>query len=348
MTHALDVRAHDTLARETVEIRRVLVPLDGTRFAERALPVACGLAHAYRAEVLLVHIGAGQPRDDRPGRRLWPIPRHPYDDIHAMSLYLARQESALRGQGVRAHSRLVRVGTGDVSGTLARICEQMGADLLVLATHAGPGSKTFARTGLPLAGAVLRDAALPVLLVGSATANPFALAVGQGMTVLLPLRPDTTSEQHAGLGWATTLARQSQGQVALLVPVEDSVLARGETGSDARPRDLATVRRDVMSQIERVRAEWSASDVPIWATLAPGDLMAEAARQARGRADLIVLPFRHGEGEQGRIQQAFELFRRSNVPVLLAPDTKPGARSRRHASAALHVEEANCGDGPSW
>lgn len=353
MTQALDVRVPVTLGRDPLVIRRILVALDGTRFAERALPVACGLARASHAEVVLIHIGAGHPRTDHPARRLWPIPRHPHDNVHAMSLYLARQESAMREQGVRARSRLVRVGSDDISGALLRTCEQMGADILVLATHAGPGSKTFARSGLPLASAILRDAALPVLLVDSATTNPFAIAEGKGMTLLVPLRPDTTIEHHGGLDWATTLARLCTGQVAVLLAAEGDVATREALNSSAQPRaphtvDTHTARRGALAQIEQVRTAWSASDVPIWATLTRGNLMTEVARQAHRRADLIVVPMLRGEGVSGRIHEAFGLLRMSNVPVLLVPDTTPAASSPGRTCAARCVEEAIHGVGPSW
>ena len=49
---------------DPVDIGRVVVPVDGSPFAERALPVAVWAAHALGAEIHLIEVvsGGGTPR----------------------------------------------------------------------------------------------------------------------------------------------------------------------------------------------------------------------------------------------------------------------------------------------
>ncbi len=132
--------------------RRILVPLDGSDFAERALPHAEALARRFSSEILLLRVEE-------------PIPgvgeaRYPEEVREAAHRYLSRLVEPLRLRSFRVREL---VEYGEPAETILRVMEEAGADLVVMATHA--------RAGLPrlftgsVAERVLRSSRKPVLLV---------------------------------------------------------------------------------------------------------------------------------------------------------------------------------------
>lgn len=139
----------------------VLVPLDGTMLAEQALPTAMSIARRRhgRMELFLVH----EPRR-RDGLEDWPWA---VDSIQTDNDYIADKARAW------SESLDGRVGFGAGEGEIGRaICHrarEVGASLIVMATHARTG---FARL---LSGSVgdtiVRQSHVPVLLLRPPASN---------------------------------------------------------------------------------------------------------------------------------------------------------------------------------
>jgi nucleotide-binding universal stress UspA family protein len=144
---------------------KILVPLDGTELAEKALPVATGLARAVPADIHLVQIV--------PALGEWAIadeawlhenPRDIQKEEEKGAVdYVATIAGRLRAEGLTVTST-VRVD--NIGGGIAASAATNGAALVVMATHAPTGiERTFVgSTALE----VLHRANLPVLLVGPA------------------------------------------------------------------------------------------------------------------------------------------------------------------------------------
>src|SRR3989449_6793810 len=135
--------------------RHLLVPLDGSRLAESALPAAAELARRLRASVTLLHV-------------LEPdAPPTVHGDRHLRSPaeaegYLAGTADWMAARQVSADVALNQQ-QGDVAVTIARIAGAVGADLIVLTTHGRSGVRglLFGR----VAQQVLQRGAIPVLLI---------------------------------------------------------------------------------------------------------------------------------------------------------------------------------------
>jgi len=139
----------------------ILVPLDGSAFAARALPTAAAIARRRGAplHLLSVHtplaVALAQPN----------APAYdPTFDIaqrEAVGAALARTADRLRGElGVEATTQ---VRTGDPADAIAEEAERHGAALVVMTTHGRGG---FVRAWLgSVADALVRRAGVPVLLV---------------------------------------------------------------------------------------------------------------------------------------------------------------------------------------
>ena len=126
------------------EVRRILVPLDGSPFAERVLEPALALGSLTGAEYTLLRVvppGAEGPRAEA-------------------EAYLNGMAGRLRGQGARVEVK-VRPGRQPAVAILEEETAG-GADVIALATH---GRRGAARLLLgSVADKVLRGATVPVLL----------------------------------------------------------------------------------------------------------------------------------------------------------------------------------------
>lgn len=138
------------------ELRRILVTLDGSKFAEAALPAARTLADALGAHVILLRV---QP---------WAATVYPYV---ASTTYTPAIDDALDDeariylqQQVKAFSppAEMRVARGDAAGAIIDLVNNAGIDLIVMSTHARRG---LVRAALGSVADRAIQANAPVLLV---------------------------------------------------------------------------------------------------------------------------------------------------------------------------------------
>ena len=139
-------------------VSRVLVPLDGSELAERALPHAEFLAHSMSAEVLLVRVvGAiGIPwRDELPAASAGVQPAEA-----AAKEYLDRVARGLRDAG-----REVSTATpvGHVAGSIMDLASDSPGTVVVMASHGRSGVLRWAIGSV--AEATVRGSGVPVLIV---------------------------------------------------------------------------------------------------------------------------------------------------------------------------------------
>ncbi len=147
---------------ESIVYRTIVVPLDGSSFAERALEPAERIAAATQAEVLLIAIapsidpiGLAKGEVEPP----WRLAEHE-PEVACIAAYLQRQVERLRHAGVAARAFTL---SGDPAPTIVQFSVEHAADLIVMATH-GRGGLARLLLG-SVANAVLHQARLPIMLV---------------------------------------------------------------------------------------------------------------------------------------------------------------------------------------
>lgn len=140
----------------------IIVAMDGSPFAERALPIACGLARragdAGRIELVHVHdrgnFSPNAPMVD---------PTWENDRAAEMNLDLGSvAEVVARDTKLPVTAVMLR---GDAAESLTRYAAERGADLLVMTTHGRSGIRRAVLGSVTER--VLRAAAIPVLVVPS-------------------------------------------------------------------------------------------------------------------------------------------------------------------------------------
>ena len=139
----------------------ILVPLDGSNFAEIALPHAVAFAAKFGSKITLVsvfetpHIYQSVERDDGV-----------LNDIHqaairGVSEYLERIKVDLIAQGLIVETTFIE--SANVPGALLQAIDDGGADLIVMSTHGRTGIDQW-RFG-SVAQRVARHTTVPVVLI---------------------------------------------------------------------------------------------------------------------------------------------------------------------------------------
>jgi nucleotide-binding universal stress UspA family protein len=157
---------------EMIMFKKLLVPLDGSELAERALDPALAAARQGDGEVVLLgvpvykHVAAPGPT----GYGV-VVPDQAIDlGREETEAYLSQLRQARNGRGLRLR---IRVVDGDVAGSIVDTAAEEGADLIVMTTH---GYSGFSRWMLgSVTERVLRGAPCPVLVIRHA--RPLANAV---------------------------------------------------------------------------------------------------------------------------------------------------------------------------
>lgn len=153
----------DRPERIPTQVRRVLIPLDGSAFSARALAIARRVFNSPLVEFRLV--GAADPV-------LYPagIQSSPTSEL-VQSYYQNAQMEAehyletcmdeLTDAGVQADWKVIQ---GSASEVIAREAEEWGADIIAIATHGRTGVQRFLMGSVALS--ILNSASIPVLMVG--------------------------------------------------------------------------------------------------------------------------------------------------------------------------------------
>jgi nucleotide-binding universal stress UspA family protein len=128
----------------------IVVPLDGSPFAEQALPTAQAIAKAFGAYLVLVRAVAADPED----------PQHAAHEQREARDYLAHTRENLEALGIAATTV---AETGFAINVIERTWREQGAGLLVMASH----GQSRHRTQQPVTSGV----SLPGSLVGSVAAE---------------------------------------------------------------------------------------------------------------------------------------------------------------------------------
>src|SRR6478735_8626536 len=139
-----------------ISIRRVMVPLDGSRLAEATLPIARALAARLGATISLLHVLEQEP------------PATVHGEPHLMTAadaerYLARIAEGLAATGFDVERHVHDNPEKSVTESLADHVREFNPDLILLASHGSGGVRGFLFGGV--AQQVLRLSDRPVLLV---------------------------------------------------------------------------------------------------------------------------------------------------------------------------------------
>jgi len=318
--------------------RSILVPLDGSPFAEQAVPLAARIAQRSGSKLRLafVHKLPAPPVDSAAAKLFTSIEAA---TRKAERAYLRGVQARLREGGTRLSSAVTL--TGDPGPALAQYAQEMAIGLVVMATH-GRGGIRRAWLG-SVADHLIRHLEIPVLLVRPAEGVAPPSRPGAGR-ILVPLDGSPLAEEALDTG--ARLARALDTELSLLQVVppvllsDDPALPLPSAYDEELTGMCRTQAQDYLDDVvERLHAQGlRASGVAVvgWS---PVDSILEVARPEH--IALVALAT-HGRGGLRRLalgSVADKLVRGADVPVLVyrpagagttktQPSSQVGSRGR--------------------
>ena len=188
------------------KVKRLIVPLDGSRLAEAALPVTTQLAQKLGASVTLVHLIERNPPQQIHGE-------HHLSNPEEAERYLIelRRRIFLSDPQVELHVHAGEIT--DVPRAIAEHATELGSDLVVMCAHGQIGLRKllFGSIGQQVAA----SGAVPVLLIRPGEAGAAPILSGRPLLVLL----DGTVVDEQSLPLAAALAKAYDVSLHLVVVV---------------------------------------------------------------------------------------------------------------------------------
>jgi nucleotide-binding universal stress UspA family protein len=138
-----------------VQVRRILVPLDGSQLAEAILPVAASFAEKLDASLILLHVLEQEP------------PRDVHGEPHlaradAAESYLEARARTLRAAGIDVEVDVHERPVANVAAAIDRHAHEHDADLIAMCAHGR--TNPLDRVLGSIAERILRGGSAPILL----------------------------------------------------------------------------------------------------------------------------------------------------------------------------------------
>ncbi|HNS01479.1 MAG TPA: universal stress protein [Anaerolineae bacterium] len=309
---AIDRGAAERWQQQPAAPRQVAIALDGSEFAERALPSAVAISRQLDATLVLISVLPG-----RGALRVLPRGRSSGNPLEAgqpeLETYLDALAGQCQAQGVRVETY---IAAGPVAQSIAMLTRELRIDLLVMSTHGRSGVSRFMLGSN--ASALLQLTRVPVILL-----RPQALAAGQRpilRRVLVTLDGSSFGEQV--LPWARLSAQVSGAELLLLtvpeIPEPAMYGALGDAVDELRQQADANARR----YLERTAALLTEEGLAVSALVEgsrPATTILDVAE--REEVDLIMVAT-HGRGGVERLflgSVADRVVHHSRHPVMLIP-----------------------------
>lgn len=298
-------------------IKSILVPLDGSLFAEQALPWAACLSKAAGAHLELVRVHDSVPP--------WTIATEGAVAASAVdpairdaeAQYLANCAARLHEGGFSGVSN--RLLDGEVAEQIARHAEDNAFGLVVLATH---GRGAISRLWLgSVSDALVRRLAVPVLLIRPAEGAAVVRAE-QFRKVLVAL--DGSSESESALGPAVALANPKRCELVLLrvvppVPITADAGMPGVPMLDVGLTEAVAAQAAAYLETVAVRLRCPTVTVSTRVVVEPGIAQAVLHEASLAGAELVALATHGARGLRRMVlgSVADKVLRGADRPVLL-------------------------------
>jgi nucleotide-binding universal stress UspA family protein len=322
---------------------RILVPLDGSTRAERAVPVATRLARASGGVVILVRVVSLS-------KGFWPFFAQQASLAQQM-LAADRAQAKAYLKGVAICSVLEGIPTqrvvrcGPTISSLLAVAASSQADLMVLGSHSSTGIKghVMGSIGQKLS----RAAQVPVLVLHEDGLLPGETQTDGARPARAIVLLDGTARAKAALEPAARLLAAlatSRAGILHLVRMVEPVSARSE--AEGMESANAEVKRSLRETAEQIRAgvlapavskhhlavAWSVVDqsyraetLSRWAE----HIEVQARTDVFGGCDVIALVKSGRDGLRGRVmgKVAERMLRDAKIPLLIVP-SQPGDRDK--------------------
>ena len=293
----------------------VLVPVDGSPLAERALLYARRLAHDSNGRIVLLQVVPASANADA--------------TIRTATLYL---ENLITQFSESSFDRPV-VTAGDPASSILAEVEFHGIDLIVMSTHGRSGLGRWIYGSV--ADAVIRRAAVPVLLVPATGVAEWP--DNRALRILVPL--DGSELAETVLGAVANLSGTLNAEVLLLRAQEAPTAPEADRSTDSNG-ELPSERDRVDGYLDRVAAHLRAHGLRVRVETRPGHAATAIVEVTQEQSIDLVAMATHGSGGLTRLVMgsvAASVVQRATVPVLLVrPSANAAAESHPISVLGAH------------
>lgn len=264
----------------------ILVPLDGSKQALSAVPIARSLTEVEGLQIHFLHVGESRESEEELRSRL------------------SHQTDMLEGHALTAR-------TGDPSEAIVQTAHELDAKIIVLCKHCSPRPRChLGRT----ATRVLRDAHSPMIFV------PPERGISSWYLHHILVPHDGTPTTSAALKPAVELAERA-GAELLIAHTTNFTVGSREPGTIVSPRYIDQPQHEWAAWgsefVNRLACVCPLGHVHLRVLLGHGDPTEEILRLSeRHSSDMIVLVWR-GIWETPRASILKEVLCRANCPVLV-------------------------------
>jgi len=306
---------------------RILVPLDGSQLAERALPLAASLARKSSASLLLtrsVYLASETAETFSLSRR---------ESLDKAEAYLRTTAAPLIADGL--HVDVVVNYTEAADGILEEI-DVSNVDLVVMTTH---GRSGFGRLRYgSVAESVLAHSPVPVILVRSGPNATSITLEKPHLTLLVPLDGSSFSEE--ALPHAIQLAQALQAEIALLHVYETRVIDEGDfyTKPDSVGQKFTQNQDHIATYVSELAHQLRDAGLAVRPTIRPGDVIQAILEESWADHASMVVMATHGRSGLRRSlfgSVALDVLRYGDLPVMLVRPAgfRAEPESTEHATA---------------
>jgi nucleotide-binding universal stress UspA family protein len=304
---------------------RVLIPLDGSSFAERILAYVDEFATPDQTEIILMQVVNVSVREVLGNLE-------PVADIHIKSVfeaaekYLNQIRGELRQRGFRARVHLDR---GDVAETICATADAQDVDLIAMTTHGRSGASRWLLGSI--ADRLIRSASQPIFLVRPTNGRT---PDGVVRKILVPL--DGSKLAELALPHAVAMAKRSNAQVILIQAIHELEIAPSDRVVAEKPP--VSPQESAESYLRSVLADLRTKEGIDGEVMVreghPAEVILQAAESEE--TDLIVMST-HGRSGLNRWvygSVADKVLRQSPKPLLLIRSRVESERRMNEANQA--------------
>lgn len=309
----------------------LLVPLDGSRLAEAALPPAARLVEIFDARVTLFHVIERNAPSEVHGQRHLRTPAGAYK-------YLGEIGARAFPDAVGVNSHVHTSAVGNVAESIVAHADELASDLIVMCTHGRGGLREWLFGSI--AQQVVAAGTTPILLIRPTAdveerERPFACR-----QILVPLDGNSDHEQSVPIAAELASACGARLHLTMAVPTRSTLSGEHAIAGVTLPGTISTLLDMAAARAElylrRHRAVLQATGLDVTTGVARGDPASCIVSTAlRANADLIVLGT-HGKAGADAFWSgsvAPKVSNRTKLPLLLIP-VHDGAGDHGVTSAA--------------
>jgi nucleotide-binding universal stress UspA family protein len=295
--------------------KHLLIPLDGSKMAEAALPAAAFLAEKFASRVTLMHAVERNAPSEVHGQSHLKNAREAYDYLNELA-----QRAFAKGIAVDCHVHEAEVD--NVAGSVVAHADELKHDLVVMCSH-GRGKSLHLFLG-SIAQRVIGMGSLPVLITHpdqQGGAPPFSCR-----NILVPLDGDPDHAKALPVAREIALACAAALHLAIVVPRFSSLSGEAKASSRMSPatasRILELQYKDAQEFIKTETDKLRSQGIAVSGHVLRGDpaeMVANAANSSN--VDLTVLAT-HGKTGMKAFWEgsvAHRICSFSRVPLLLIP-----------------------------